>query len=400
MKLTYKFSALSFESGRQVTGLVDAETDVFALSKIKKMGFKQPTVTLDLWASAKHGFGLLAGGGFDLREKARLFETVGRRLQRDGSLITALENSREYIQDGRLMSAAAVAAAVLSDGHKPHEAMEGAGFDKRDCMVIRALNESGNMYKAFLDLAAEARAKQQTDSAISSAMFMPRIVFVSLYLMLPGFFGFVGPQMARFFKRANNLAVPPGVKWVYDLVDWVSANPALGIAAWIGLGVAGVMVRQAPAWKQLLGKVKTFRDLAIKSEHSQLWSVYSLMYGAGIPPQEICEVVRPAVVLQDTSESLRIFQRRLAAGDEEKTAIEAARFPRFVVAGYRSAKDSGSMQEGLHSFSQMLKEDVELLTSAAKRWLDIASVMLLVGLILVVFLLFYYPIASPLLRSF
>ena len=401
IEFVYEFKAVSSSRGRPVTGQITAGNELFAMSRIKRMGFTRVSLVLDLFASIRIGFGYFAPKDFNLREKARLFETVGKRLQRDGSLGTALENAQEYIQDHRLLGASAIAAGALADGRKPYDALAYAGFSKREAMVVRALDESGRLDKAFLDMAVEAKMKQMTSSAISSAMFMPRVVMGAMYFIVPGFFFGVGPKMAGFFKKAgaNTIQMPDGVKEIYQLVDWVNANASVSIMVWVAVGLGVLYMRTTPQWKQMFMALKPFRDLATKSEHSQLWSTYALMYGAGIPPVEICAALAPTVTLPETADSIRVFERRLAAGTEESDAIEAARFPRFVVSGYRAAKDSGSLGEGLTSFAQMLGEDVELLTQSVKRWLEMISLSLLIGMIFVVFLLFYYPIAGPLLKS-
>lgn len=401
IEFVYEFKAVSSSRGRPVTGQITASNEIFAMSRIKRMGFTRVSIVLDLVASARIGFGFFEQKDFNLREKARLFETVGKRLQRDGSLATALESSQEYIQDHRLLGAAAIAAGALSDGRKPFDALQYAGFSKREAMVVRALDESGRLDKAFLDMATEAKMKQMTSSSINSAMFMPRVVMGAFYFIVPGFFFGVGPKMAGFFKKAgsNTIQMPDGVKEIYQLVDWVNANATLSIAFWVAFGAGVLYLRTTKQWKQMFMTLKPFRDLAVKSEHSQLWSTYALMYGAGIPPVEICAALHPTVSLPETADSLKIFERRLAAGSEESDAIEAARFPKFVVSGYRAAKDTGSLGEGLTGFSQMLGEDVELLTQTTKRWLEMVSLSLLIGMIFVVFLLFYYPIAGPLLKS-
>lgn len=401
MEFIYQFKAVSATRSRPVSGQIAASNNIFAMAKIRKMGFTKVTLTFDLVASLMTGFGYLAPKDFNLREKARLFQTVGKRLQREGSLANALESSQEYIQDSRLLGAAAIAAGALADGRKPFDALAYAGFSKREAMVVRALDESGRLDKAFLDMAVETRMKEMTSTSINSAMFMPRVVMGAFYFIVPGFFFGIGPKMAGFFKKAgaNTIQMPDGVKEIYQLVDWVNANATISIVFWIAFGAGLLYARTTRPWKQMFMALKPFRDLAVKSEHSQLWSTFALMYGAGIPPVEICNTLQPTVTLPETGDSLRVFERRLAAGAEEGDAIEAARFPRFVVAGYRSAKDSGSLGEGLTSFAQMLGEDVEILTQTAKRWLEMASLSLLIGMIFVVFLLFYYPIAGPLLKS-
>lgn len=398
----WEFKATSKESSsKKIVGLVRAPNKLIALTQVKRMGFLRPTVKLELENSIKSGFGWMPPSDFNLREKARLYETIGQRLKRDGSLITALESAQDYLQDGRLRGAVAVLAAQVTDGHPVYQSMVSAGFTMRDAMVVRALAESGQMHSAFTDLGAEARTRHERDSALKSALRMPAIMVGAVLLALPVFFFGLGPKISLFFKRlgSQNTNIPDNIKSIYALVEWVNLNPIISIAIWIAIGIGAVIIWNSSLWTQLSMRIKAFRDLAEKSDHASIWSVYGLMYNAGIPPQDVCDVLRPTARLPKTADALKRMSRRLAAGSDDRDAIESAGFPRFVVSGYRAAKDSGSVAEGLKSFTLMMNEDITMLTQQTKAWLQILSLVISALTVLGVFYIVYYPIAGPILKS-
>ena len=80
MKLTWKFTARK-ANGKSVTGLVVAASDVFAVASIRKMGFTHAQVSLDVLQTVATGFGLFMPADFNLREKARFYDTTSRRLK-------------------------------------------------------------------------------------------------------------------------------------------------------------------------------------------------------------------------------------------------------------------------------------------------------------------------------
>ena len=386
---------------RKIQGMVQASSSVYALVRVKRMGFKRPQVRLNAMQTLTSGFGWIAQADFELRDKARLYETLGKRLQRDGSLITALESAQEYLQDGRLKGAVAILAAQINDGQPLHGAMQTAGFTLRDSMVVRALSESGNAHQAFTDLAAEARTRYQRDSALSSALRMPIFMMVGLYLALPAFFLGLGPKIMKFFKRlgTQNSNIPESIKTIYALVDWVNLNVQLASLGYIALGLGAIALWRSSIWSTLALKIKSFRDLALKSEHAAIWSVYGLMYAAGIPGQDICAVLKPAAQLKSTTEALGRMSKRLAAGSDDRDAVQSAGFPKFVVSGYRAARDSGSLSDGLKSFTAMLNEDIDLLTAQTKALLQLMSLVIMALAVLGIFYVVYYPIAGPVLNS-
>jgi len=397
----FKASPQSSRDRKKVEGIVQAKTSIVAVSKIKKMGFSRPQVRIDIEQSIRSGFGWLPSNDFDLRDKARLYETLSRRLQRDGSLVSALESAQEYLSDGRLKASVAILASQVNDGQPLHKAMVDSGFPIRDSMVVKGLSESGQSYQAFHDLSVESKARHQREQALSAAMRMPIAMLTAVYFALPAFFLGLGPRIATFFKRlgSQNTNIPDSIKTIYAAVDWVNLNIPAATLLWLSMGFASVILWKSSLWTSLSMRIKAFRDLAFKAEHASIWSVYGLMYSAGIPAQDICLVLRPTARLPQTSDALRRMSRRLAAGGDDREAIQAAGFPKFVVTGYRAARDSGALGEGLKSFTLMLNEDIEQLTAQTKAWLQIFSLVIMAMTVLGVFYIVYYPIAGPILKS-
>jgi type II secretory pathway component PulF len=400
MNLTFAFSARQPVGTKTVSGLITAESDVFAMAKVKKMGFINPVVSLDIMHTLATGFGFFKPGDFDLREKARFYETISKRIKLGGTFKDALDSAKEYIEDGRLLSAVAIASAAQESGLRPWKAMEMGGFAHRDVMVVKALDMVGGLDKSFWDLAQEAKLRHQTQNAVRGAMRMPQTMTIMFYFALPLFFGVLGPQMLSFFKKlGSTVNIPPDIQALYSFVGEVNDNPVMWFLAWIAMGFGAWMLLKSTLWQEIKSHIKSFHDLDLKSEHAQIWSVYALMYSANIAPQEICAILRPACKLAVTGESLYVMSRRLAAGADEISALEAAQFPRFVNAGYRSAKDSGDLPDGLKSFCQMLQEDVQVLTEKVQAVLQKISLAIAVVLVLAVFYITYYPIAGPMLQS-
>jgi type II secretory pathway component PulF len=400
--LHWKFEAtIGRPGGKKIEGLVQAATPRKAAAQVKRMGFVRPLISVDVGASVTSGFGWISKQDFDLRDKGRLYRTLGQRLKRDGSLVSALESAQDYLEDGRLKSAVAVLAAQINDGHPVHEGMLSAGFPSRDAMVVRALGESGAMHRAFTDLSAEALARHARNTALSSALRMPIIMVFMVFMALPLFFFGLGPKMSAFFAKlgTRGSSIPDDIKAIYDLVAWANANVVFAVSIWLALGGLGLLAWHSPTWRNLAMRIKTLRDLTEKSEHAALWSVFGLMYGAGIPSQDICETLRPACSLERNKTSLRRMAKHLASGADDGEAVASAGFPRFVVSGYRAAKDSGSVSDGLASFAELLNEDIQILTEKTQGLMQLLSLTIMSLTVLGVFYIVYYPIAGPALNS-
>jgi len=404
IELTYSFTALPTNAGpatRRVSALVKAPNRIAAGAKIRRMGLSKPRIQLALGQTIQDGAGLLPPPkDFDLREKSRLFDTLGRRLLRGGGIIQAFESAVDYLSDGRLKSAVALATAQIQLGQDVGEAMRVAGFNRRDCMVIKALAESGSMHKAFTDLAADAKTRLARSRSLESAMRMPMVMLAALYLMIPAFLLGLAPKIAVFLSRLDTkFRLPDSVIAIYDLSAWAVKNTNAYAVLWIALGVATIMLIKSSIWSHLAMRIDFVRNLIEKREHAALWSAYSVMYASGIPPMDALDVLSETANLPQTRQALIRMSKRIRGGATEISAIAASGLPEFVLSGYKAAAESGSTSEGLSVFAAMLDEDAQIMTERAKAALELGSLVLMAAIVLATGYIVYFPIAGPMLQS-
>jgi type II secretory pathway component PulF len=404
IELTYAFTALPANAGpatRRVSALVKARSRIAAGGKIRRMGLTKPRIQLALGQTLQDGAGLLPPAkDFDLREKSRLFDTLGRRLLRGGGIIQAFESAVDYLSDGRLKSAVALANAQIQLGQDVGEAMRVAGFNTRDCMVIKALGESGAMHKAFTDLAADAKTRLARQRSLESALRMPGVMLVALYLLIPAFLLGLAPRIAVFFSRLDTkFRLPESVTAIYDFSAWAVKNTSAYAVLWTALGVATVLLIKSSIWSKLAMQIDFVRNLIEKREHAALWSAYSVMYASGIPPMDALDVLSDTATLPQTRQALTRMAKRIRGGATEITAIAASGLPEFVISGYKAAAESGSTSEGLSIFASMLDEDAQIMAERAKAVLEVGSLVLMATMVLITGYIVYFPIAGPMLQS-
>jgi type II secretory pathway component PulF len=404
IELTYSFTAVPTNAGptaRRVSALVKASNRIAAGAKIRRMGLAKPRIELAIGATIQDGGGLLPPPkDFDLREKSRLFDTIGRRLTRGGGITQAFESAVDYLSDGRLKSAVALASAQIQLGQDVGEAMRVAGFNARDCMVIKALGDSGAMHKAFSDLAADAKTRLARAHSLESALRMPTIMLVALYLMIPAFLLGLAPKIAVFLARLDaKFRLPDSVTAIYEFSGWAVQHTSAFALLWTAFGIALVMLIKSSVWSRLAMHIDFVRHLIEKREHAALWSAYSVMYASGIPPMDALDVLAGTTNMPQTRQALIRMSKRIRGGSTEISAIASSGLPEFVVSGYKAAADSGSTSEGLAVFAAMLDEDAQIMTERAKTALDIGSLGLMAAIVLATGYIVYFPIAGPMLQS-
>lgn len=398
MQMAFQFSARAQKADKIVTGILVAPSSDVAFNQVKRMGFTQAEIRFDALQTLREW----TGAQINARELARLYNTLGKRLEHRGSLTEALAAAQDFTQDMRLKSASSIMRAAILDGRPVHEAMLIAGLPERDAMMAKALADGGKLGKAFIDLASDILAEHRLQSSFSSMMRMPKIMLTLSYLFIPVVFLFIAPSMMSFFKRAGSLAVniPPAVKVFYEFVGWTQAHPVLALLMYLIIPLVVIAATKAGIWHRLAQRIQMVRDLSQSADHASIWSSYALMYGAGIRPVDICQMLGKAAKRQDSRAALLRFGRLLNGGEDEVSAISAAEFPPFVVQGFKSAKTSGSLVEGLLQFSTLKKEDVELLTERLQDVMKLVSMALLALLVLAVFFVVLYPAVGPIISSF
>lgn len=397
MKLTFSFRAETAQHRRQVSGLITADDAQVATFDLKKIGLTRadvtfnPIETLATWLGAQP----------DQRELARFYRTLGDRLKNGGNPVDAVAGGLEYLDDDRLKTQVAIFAAQLAEGHKPADAMRLARFDARECMVVGAYATAGNYAEAFANLSLEIADRYRLMRSIKGMLRMPQIMATLVWFVgLPGVFLGLAPSMMKFFKQAGNtLKIPDSIQAFYAFVGWTQENPWPALALYLGIPTAIWWGIKTPWFKAQLERIKVIHQLSVRNDHAMLWGAYAVLYRAGINPAEICPMLAKTAARDDTRESLVVMGRRLKGGDDEVSAVDIAKFPKFVLDQYRAAKSSGSLADGLQRFVSDLKDDVEVLT---KKLSDITDLGSKVGLALLALALAYvvlYPAIGPALSN-
>jgi type II secretory pathway component PulF len=401
MQLAYTFSAKTSVTGKTVAGVVFSQNLPMATYKVTKMGFTSPRLKVDWNLSLSSVFGLLRPTDFNLREKARLFQSLSKRITTDNNLVRALGGLQENVDDPFLRNAINVMMGSMLNGAKPEDAMQAAGFGQRDCKVVAALSTSGQIPKAFKDLATEADSEHKKAQAISKALLMPKVMTGLMYVATFLFLVFGAPRMTKFFKQlGGDFQLPWMIQWIYDVADIASKSPFVFGACWLAAGVALYASKVWGGWHDLWRKIPTWRALSEKAEQISVWSIYSIMYDAGIPPAQICRDLILTASSQGTKKALADLAKCFQTGGQDGVVIERSALPRFAIAAYKQAKESGDFSANLRDDVSYWRDDVEVLTDKLSAALQLMSLAFMAVIVLLAVSAFYLPVVLPTLTKF
>jgi type II secretory pathway component PulF len=392
----YSFSAKTSER-TAVTGLIAARSSSLAHHRIKKIGLNHISVRVDPMESIKELFGAQA----NQRQLTMFYRVLGQRLKTgEGNVNAALEQAQSFLLDGRLKSMVAIFHASLGEGSDLNTAMLAAGFDEREAMVVKALSDGAERGEAFLSLASEVEAREALRRRFSSMLRMPKFVGGFAYAMMPGYVFLLAPKTAHFLADlGNEIQISPGIEAFYRGVGVLIAHPVAFALVYCALPAGLIWLARTEWFRLQLERIPMVRDISEKRDHATLWHSFALMYKGGIPQGDALRTLARTVNRIDTRRSLTIAARRLSSGDDEIRAITNAKFPPWAVAGFRGAKLSGDLSDGLLRFAKTVKEDLDFAVDNLAHYSQVGSVIVMAVIVLFFFLVTVYPMIAPVLSN-
>lgn len=395
MELAYKYAAKS-SRGQRIDGTVYAPNKALAYAKLKKGGFLPLKVDLDVMASIS---GVIKPN-FDKSELARFYVTLGRRLRNGKSLVDGLESATEYVQDQRLRQAVMMMRQSLLDGQPESQAMQAAGFPRRDTLVIRSTAETGKTGESFLSLGDEISRSEALRRAMSSTFRMPIIMGVFMVLFIWAALMFIAPQTLEFLKQTGlRLNFSPLIAAYFDFVRLFHKQSIFSSVLYFGVFGGFVWFMRSKTFKNFTDRFKTLRNLGMKSDHAALWNSFCLLYDAAVPAKEAAVIVGDSAKREDSKLAFIKMGRYIESGRSLEDAVAAAGFPQFVVSGVASAASGGDVVAGLTDMVRNFEEDVNVLTSVLQENAKVFSILGMGAGVLLVFVMTYYPMLASVMSN-
>lgn len=395
MEIAYNYTAKTAR-GQKISGVVHAPSKPLAFSRLKKGGFIPIKVEFSLGQTISGWF----HPNFNAAELSRLYVTVGRRLNNGKSLVEGLEAASEYIQDARLRQAVMLMRQSVLDGQSEFQAMQTAGFPRRDCLVIRSTAEAGKTGESFLSLGDEISRVEALRKSVASTFRVPAIMGVFMVLFVWAAIMFIAPATLSFLKQTGlRMNFSPLLAHYFDFVKLFHIQSTISSILYFAAFGGVAYFLKSKTFKKMLDRIKTLRTLSVKSDHAALWNSFSLLYDAAVPAREAASIVGDSAHREDSKLAFQRMAKMVESGRSLEEASAAAGFPTFVVSGVSSAASGGDMVAGLNDMSRNLEEDVRVLTGLLQENAKIASILAMGVGVLIVFVFTYYPMIASVMSN-
>lgn len=337
---------------------------------------------------------------FPLKDLARFYDTIGKRLEKGGQLVSGLESAMEFINDLRLKTSISMLLQSVSEGRKMGESMQIAGFPDRHCKSISAMEESGQVPETLMSLAEECKREHNLASSIKGLLRMPKAFGVIVGIMFYGAFAFMSPMMLSQLEEIVGYDnMPPYAQKYLDFVMLFSENLIISSVIYFGIIVGVMAFFKSKAASKIANKVKIVNNISERGDYASLWLRYGLMFSSAMNLQEACILVADSAKRDDSKEAFHNLESYLSSGYSIGKAVELSAFPPYVVNAIKSGESSEGIGEAMKSLSIELFEDVDMLIDQMTDTVKTVMMLVMTVVVIVFFLLTYYPLLSTMMSQ-
>jgi len=393
MILAFHYSG--FDAGNTpVRGIVYATNRDFAYSRLKTNRVRATRLRLDVAATLRNWI----AADFEPRDLERFYRSFGQRLGNATPAPKALDSCRAILRDPKLRQAVLAMQQQALAGSELHAAMAFAGFARRDCMLVRAAEVSGNTPDTLARLADDVRTQRAMKGSLARVLAIPLATLCFLYVFLFIVVTVAAPKTLEFFTKTG-ARLPPFAVHYFEFTRLVNEQIILATGLFVALPLLLLAIACTEPWRALLERAPLLREIAIKAELAGLWNGYAQLLRARIPPATAAVVVRDAARRSDTRSWFTRFGHLLETGVFMREAVVRAGFPPLVAADVAAADESGRVPDELERMVREFEEDVTGLSARLADVLFFASMLVLAAGIVLAFFLSYGPIMAIGLRN-
>jgi len=272
-------------------------------------------------------------------------------------------------------------------------------FDSIFCGVIEAAEESGKIEEALDWLAGSFRKEQDLKSKMRQALAYPVIVVIMAAVVTIGLFAFVVPKFIALLTEGG-LPIP-----FFTQVMMFIAQHFLAIAAGLtglGLAVAGLIrffcnrsKNFATSLEKKKLKIPFFGKVTIFLNLSRIFWVMGMLLRTGTSPVRTLDILIKSTKFITLQEELETAKLSLKEGNFFSDAFENSCWIRHLENRMiRLGEQSGSLDTMATYAADLLEKEADALLNRLPTIMETSVVVFVGGIVLVVMLSLFLPIAS------
>ncbi|MBS3823410.1 MAG: type II secretion system F family protein [Wenzhouxiangellaceae bacterium] len=389
------FEYQAMDGGRQVSGVVQADTPRMARQQLRERGL----VPLEVEAVARaHAGG--RGAARMGRERALILRQMAALLRAGLPLEEVLSLSADQTGSRRVARPLAAIRARVLEGQSLSEAMaeQPALFPPMYTRSVAAAEQAGQLDSVIGRLARHAERRMALSRSIWVALVYPLLLALISLGVVWGLLGFVVPRVVSVFEYSSQ-ELPWLTRSLLQVSSLVSEYGLILLAVLLAAGVGGTMLFRLPGPRMWLDTTLLALPLAGRLVRAQAAALFArtlaILVSSSVPAVEALKAASEVI----SNRKVRADLEAAAARVREGASISAAMQPigwlppltRRLIHGGEQAGELGDMLEHAAELQESDLQDTGQVLLAVLQ----PALILLVGMVvLYIVLAILLPIMS------
>jgi type IV pilus assembly protein PilC len=306
-----------------------------------------------------------------------------RKRQRNEYFQSLLENVRERVKSGELLS----------------EAFEAQGNISRIyTTTLLAGERSGNLEEVLNRYISYQRITSIFRKKFLSSLWYPALLMVALISMLSFLITYVVPKFADLYKEFN-ADLPTITKIMLNIGTTLQGYfyiVAPAILAVVIIIVLWVRSEQGARFLDVARfKLPVFGQIWMKYQVAMFCRTLSTLLAGGMPLVPSLETASSSINSRRISKTVEQAARRVREGGSLSASIEQAKFfPDLAIEMIEVGESSGALAAMLNSVAEFYEEDVQNALNAAMQLIEPVLLIIMACVVGLVLVSLYLPIFS------
>jgi len=310
-----------------------------------------------------------------------------RKRQRNPYFRTLLENVRERVKSGQLLSEAFEAQG------------KGQGAITRIyTTTLLAGERAGNMEEVLTRYVSYQKVTSSFRKKLLSSLWYPALLIVALVVMLSFLITYVVPKFAEMYEQFN-AQLPAITQLLLAFGTTLHAYFYIIVPIFLGLIVAGIAWLRSESGSRALDTVRfklpIFGDVWLKYQVSMFSRTLSTLLSGGMPLVPSLETASSSINSRKISSSVEQAGRWVREGRSLSGSLEETKFfPELAVEMIEVGESTGALPSMLNSVAEFYEEDVQNSLATALTLIEPILLIFMATIVAFVLIALYLPIFS------
>lgn len=412
-----KFSYTAIDSsGKQKSGVVNANNSDEATSQIKAMGLFVTNLQSATGKAAAKGKGRTrAVAGSSARKKP---VTIGKAVGQKGlavftrQMATLLQAGLPLLRSLEVLirqeknpafkwvleelADNVRAGNTFSDGLLQHPKV----FNRLYVNMIKA-GEAGGVLDVVLNRLARFMEKSiKIKGKVKAAMVYPIIVLFIAIVILTGLLIWVVPQFEEIFEEMlGGAELPMLTRWVMDTSDFIKNNILLTIGGIIAFVIVMKIVKTTKKGAYYTDKmaltIPPTGDLFRKAAIARFSRTFGTLLSSGVPILQCLTITRDTIGNNVLMEAIDKVHDRVKEGDSVSGPLETSKvFPTMVTSMIDVGEETGELPEMLNRVADTYDEEVDNAVAALTSIIEPIMIVILALIVGTIVIALFLPIVG------